>query len=169
MHSFPRPYAESLALFNTGITGAIPAELANLSELEVFKVENCNLSGDGWMVLFDTPTLLVLGVAGNPDLTGNLDGIGNLANLQELYLGETQIGGALPEELGNLIGLRTIKSPQTAFTGAIPASLGDLVSLEELDFGLNQLEGELPPELGGMVALEKVSLYGNGKCAHLVQ
>lgn len=161
-HSFA-PNTESLALFNTGLEGDVPSTISNLQSLEVFKAENCNLSGEGWRALLEIPTLLVLGVAGNTLLTGTLEGIGTLVGLQELYLGETQIGGPLPEELGTLVDLKTIKSPQTAFTGPLPASLGNLKSLRELDFGMNQLDGALPPELGGMVEVEEVFLYGNSE------
>ena len=130
-------HTELLALFDTGISGDIPDSISNLAQLEVFKVENCNLTGDGWTALFGVPSLTVLGVAGNELITGNLQGIGNLANLQQLYIGETKIGGPLPEELGQLVNLLVIKSPETAFTGAIPSSFGNLKNLTELDFGKN--------------------------------
>jgi Leucine-rich repeat (LRR) protein len=152
-----------LALFDTGISGDIPDSISNLAQLEVFKVENCNLTGDGWTALFGVPSLTVLGVAGNELITGNLQGIGNLANLQQLYIGETKIGGPLPEELGQLVNLLVIKSPETAFTGAIPSSFGNLKNLTELDFGKNQLTGSLAEELGGMSLLKKISLDGNGE------
>merc|ERR1712127_205522 len=119
---------KSLALFNTNIEGAIP-NLSNLQALEVFKVENCDLTGDGYMSLYDVPTLKVLGIAGNKELTGSLEGIGKLTKLEELYLGETQIGGTLPEEMGNLVNLWVIKSPETGFTGPIPGSFGRMTSL----------------------------------------
>ena len=156
-------HTESIAFSNTGLTGPIPTTLTNLQSLEVFKVENCNLFGDGYMSLYDIPTLKVLGVAGNKFLTGTLDGIGKLAKLEELYLGNTKMGGPLPEELGQLSNLWIITSPETAFTGAIPASWGNLKSLKELDFSQNQLTGALATELGQLTKLETVNLYENGE------
>lgn len=106
----------------------------------------------------------MLGVAGNEEVTGTLEGIENLPNLQELYLGETKMSGPIPEAMGeNLPKLRFIKSPETNFTGPIPASFGNLANLEELDFSKNQLTGELPESLGQLTKLGKVSLYGNGE------
>ncbi len=154
--------AESIAFFNMELTGEIP-DLSSLQNLEVFKVENNNLSGDGYMALYDVPSLIVLGVAGNEEITGSLDGIGKLTNLQELYLGETKMEGQLPEDMGQLDQLKYIKSPRTGFTGPIPASFGNLKNLVELDFALNTLDGELPEELGELTMLERVALDSNGK------
>ena len=116
------------------------------------------------MSLYNVPSMVVLGVAGNDDITGTLEGIENLVNLQELYVGETGMSGPLPEGLGALTKMKFIKSSQAAFTGALPASIGNLVDLEELDFSLNSLDGELPEELGQLTKLEKVALHGNGEC-----
>jgi len=116
------------------------------------------------MSLYNVPSMVALGVAGNDDITGTLEGIENLVNLQELYVGETGMSGPLPEGLGTLTKMKFIKSSQAAFTGALPASIGNLVDLEELDFSLNSLDGELPEELGQLTKLEKVALHGNGEC-----
>lgn len=153
---------ESLALFNTGISGEIP-DLSKLQKLELFKVENCNLSGSGHMSLYSIPTLIVLGVAGNRELTGTLEGIGGLTKLQELYTGETQMSGTLPDGMGNLSNLRVIMSPNTNFTGPIPASFGSLTSLTTLNLATNELTGALAAELGGMINLEEILLYNNGE------
>ena len=108
--------------------------------------------------------MVALGVAGNEEITGTLEGIENLVNLQELYVGETKMSGPLPEGLGALTKMKFIKSSEAAFTGALPASIGNLVDLEELDFSLNSLNGALPEELGQLTKLEKVALHGNGEC-----
>ena len=135
---------ESLGLFNTNISGTIPATISNCQKLEVFKVENCRLTGDGLMALYDIPTLKVLGVAGNSELTGTLLGIDRLPNLEELYLSDTKMNGPLPEEMGNLSQLRIIKSDRTQFTGGIPASFGNLVNLEEIAFNMNLFTVSMP-------------------------
>jgi hypothetical protein len=152
-----------LVLSNTQLTGTIPTALSNLQKLEVFKVENCQLSGDGWQSLYQIPTLKVLGVAGNHDLTGTLDGIWNLAQLEELYLGETGVSGPLPEEMGQMTALWILKSPATALTGALPASLENLRKMQEFDLSLNQLGGPLPA-IGNWVELKKLALIGSGEC-----
>jgi len=152
----------SLALFDTGVSGNIP-DLSTLQKLEVFRVDNCKLVGDGYTYLYNVPSLKVLGIAGNEFVTGTLSGIEQLVNLEELYIGATKMDGPLPEELGQLTKLKYIESSATAFTGVIPASIGDLVNLETLDLSLNQLSGGLPEEIGQLTKLEDIALYGNGE------
>lgn len=154
--------AASLALFNTRLSGNIP-NLSSLQKLEVFKVENCHLVGDGYNSLYSVPALKVLGIAGNEFVTGSLSGIQQLVNLEELYIGGTQLDGSLPEEMGQLTELIYIESSETAFTGIIPTSFGNLVNLEVLDLSLNQLSGGLPEEIGQLTKLKNVALYGNGE------
>ena len=156
----------SLALFDTGISGTIP-DLSALQKLEVFRVDNCKLVGDGYTYLHNVPSLKVLGIAGNEFVTGTLSGIEQLVNLEELYIGKTKMDGPLPEELGQLTKLKSIESSATAFTGVIPASIGDLVNLETLDLSLNQLSGGLPEEIGQLTKLEMIALYGNGEPRYL--
>lgn len=152
-------HTESLALFNTGISGEIP-DLSNLQKLEVFKVENCALTGDGFMSLYKVPSLKVLGVAGSA-ITGSLEGVDKLPNLEELYLSQTSISGPLPQGMGNLYQLKYIKSSETYLTGAIPTSLGELKNLVEIDFSMNQFTGVLPTELGNLVNIEVLHLQDN--------
>ena len=97
-----------MALFNTEITGEVP-DLSGLQSLEVFKVENCKLAGEGFMSLYNIPSLIILGVSGNDDITGTLDGIEKLVNLQELYLAGTKMNGPLPEAMGDMTKLKFIQ------------------------------------------------------------
>ncbi len=104
-----------------------------------------------------------MGIAGNEFITGSLSGIDQLVNLEELYIGETEMDGPLPDEMGKLAKLKVVESSGTAFTGVIPSSFGNLVDLEVLDLSLNQLSGELPEEIGQLTKLESIALYGNGE------
>jgi Leucine-rich repeat (LRR) protein len=149
-----------LALFNTGISGEI-SDLSNLQKLEVFKIENCDLTGDGFMSLYNVPHLKVLGVAGNP-IVGSLEGVDKLLILEELYIGQTSIRGTLPQGMGNMHQLKYIKSSETSLTGAIPTSLGNLKNLIEMDFSINQFTGVLPTEFGALASLKVLDLSRSG-------
>ncbi|ORX38769.1 hypothetical protein BCR36DRAFT_374611 [Piromyces finnis] len=56
--------------------------------------------------------------------------------------------GSLPSELGNLSNLQYIYLSNNAFTGSIPSEFGNLLKLEILSLRDNLLSGFIPPELG---------------------
>ena len=88
-----------------------------------------------------------LNLRGN-DLTGSIPpGLGNLANLESLYLHLNALTGPIPGELGSLVNLGTL-------------DLGG-VNLGTLDFGANDLSGPIPDELGNLVNLERLGLSYN--------
>ncbi|MCY3886603.1 MAG: YbaY family lipoprotein [Chloroflexi bacterium] len=87
--------------------------------------------------------------------------LGNLANLQLLWLGQNQLSGPLPSEWGRLINLEHLALARNRLIGPLPGALGDLVNLEHLDLGYNQLSGPLPPEWGQLASLEYLDLSYN--------
>ena len=87
--------------------------------------------------------------------------LGNLANLEDLVLGDNKLRGEIPPELGNLATLRELDLSSNQLTGEIPPELGNLATLRELDLSSNQLSGEIPPELGNLATLEDLFLGDN--------
>ena len=87
--------------------------------------------------------------------------LGNLANLQELYLHENQLSGEIPPELGNLASLNWLRLNENQLSGEIPPELGNLASLNWLRLNENQLSGEIPPELGNLASLNWLRLNEN--------
>ena len=102
-----------------------------------------------------------LNLRGN-DLTGSiLPALGNLANLESLYLHLNALTGPIPGELGSLVNLESLGLWGNALTGPIPGELGSLVNLESLDLSENALTGPIPGELGSLVNLGTLVLGGN--------
>ncbi len=96
------------------------------------------------------------------DLTGPIPPeLGNLANLEHLYLHENDLTGPIPPELGNLANLERLFLHENDLTGPIPTELGRLTDLESLNLGGNDLSGPIPTELGRLTDLELLSLGSN--------
>ena len=98
------------------------------------------------------------------DLTGPIPPeLGNLANLQHLYLHVNDLTGPIPPELGNLANLQHLYLHVNDLTGPIPPELGSLASLEELWLDSNDLTGPIPSELGNLTGLKTLSLAHNAE------
>ena len=131
-----------LALDSRGLTGEMPKELGNLSNLQSLYLNYNQLSGE-------IPTEL-----------------GNLSNLETLDLGGNQLSGEIPTDLGNLSNLKELWLGTNQLSGEIPTELGNLSNLEQVGINDNQLTGELPHSLTGLTMLEGLFFYTNaGLCA----
>ena len=126
-----------LTLSDNQLTGSIPAQLGNLTNLQDLRLFSNQLTG----------TIPVE--------------LGNLANLSWLELSSNQLTGSIPSSLGNLSDLRTLSLHTNQLTGAIPASLGNLANLEHLSLRNNQLTGTIPAELGNLAVLLRLWLENN--------
>ena len=126
-----------LRLHRNRLNGPIPAELGDLSNLEILDLLENQLSGP-------IPAEL-----------------GNLGNLRSLWLDDNQLSGNIPKELGKLSRLRSLELYINELTGPIPSELGNLGSLGYLHLSYNQLGGPIPAELGNLSNLESLWLNDN--------
>ena len=127
----------NIVLYDNQLSGSIPAELGNLTNLTILNLRNNQLTGS-------IPIEL-----------------GDLANLEELYLYSNQLTGSIPKELGNLINLEKLMLEYNQLTGSIPKELGDLINLTDLTLMNNQLTGSIPKELGNLTNLTFLYLHNN--------
>ena len=108
-----------------------------------------------------TGRVTVLSLSVN-ELSGEIPAeLGNLANLQTLYLYANDLSGEIPAELGSLTNLQTLSLSWNELSGEIPVELGGLTNLLWLQLQNNQLSGEIPVELGNLANLQRLSLYAN--------
>ncbi|MGD2088073.1 MAG: Ig-like domain-containing protein [Candidatus Aminicenantes bacterium] len=87
--------------------------------------------------------------------------LGNLGNLQGLYLYDNQLRGSIPPELGNLSNLKYLLLSTNQLSGNIPPELGNLGNLQYLSLHNNQLNGSIPTELRNLGNLQYLYLYLN--------
>ena len=133
---------DRLDLSENNLTGSIPPELANLTELTSLDLADNELSGS-------FPAEL-----------------GQLASLTEFNLAVNDLTGEMPPEIGNLTSLTSLNLTSNGLSGPIPSTLGNLAKLSGLYLGLNDLTGPIPPELGSLANLRRFYFHGNeGLCA----
>ena len=167
-----------LELRSVGLTGAVPAEIGQLTSLR-----GCTSRQSADELAGGDRAARVAGavgprrqsadelaggdraahVAGELDLDGNQltslpAEIGQLTSLRELDLGGNQLT-SLPAEIGQLTSLEKLDLDGNQLT-SVPAEIGQLTSLEQLGLDSNQLTS-LPAEIGQLTSLRVLSLGGN--------
>ena len=150
-----------LDLRTNQLTGEIPAELGNLTNLTHLYLYRNQLTGAIPAELGNLANLQTLDLYGN-QLTGAIPAeLGNLTNLTHLYLYLNQLTGEIPAELGSLTNLTHLDLYRNQLSGEIPAELGSLTNLTHLYLYDNQLTGEIPAELGDLTNLTELQLRSN--------
>ena len=151
----------SLTLISNDLTGSIPSELGNLSNLTTLWIGYNELSGSIPSELGNLTNLRWLGLDHN-DLTGSIPSeLGNLTNLTSLSLVYNDLTGSIPSELGNLTNLTSLTLHNNRLTGSIPSELGNLTNLTSLTLHNNRLTGSIPSELGNLTNLTGFYLSHN--------
>ena len=116
----------SLDLERNNLSGQIPPQLGNLSNLKNLELGYNNLTG------------------AIPAELGNLN---SLISLRLTYSGLT---GAIPSDLGDLVNLHQMGLGNNDLTGEIPSALGNLENLIDLRLSYNKLTGVIPLKLGNL-------------------
>lgn len=143
------------------LTGSIPPELGQLSQLVVLNLSHNELSGPIPSELGDLSHLGLL-VLWDNELSGEIPPeLGNLSSLLRLDIDWNQLSGEIPPELGKLSKLNTIWLDRNELTGEIPVELTNLSQLTFLSMTRNQLSGSIPAEFGEMDQLDVLRVRGN--------
>ena len=158
-----------LALGTNGLTGTIPGQLGNLSELRTLDLHDNSLTGPIPAELGDLSELRTLDFGENyrdgqdlPGLSGPIPAaLGRLSNLLSLDLGGNSLSGVIPTELGGLSHLQGLFLASNELTGEIPDSLQNLSNLRVLSLSANRLTGSIPSWLGSLSPLESLGLSFN--------
>ncbi|KAM3338607.1 hypothetical protein P3S68_030693 [Capsicum galapagoense] len=127
-----------LSIYFNQISGNIPSNICQLTELEVLSLSFNKITGK---------------------IPKN---IGCLSKLEHFYIGDNQIKGTIPTSLGNISALQNLNCGRNGIVGKIPLELGKLSNLRVLSFVLNyNLIGEIPEAIFNMSSLEIISFSYN--------
>ncbi len=125
----------ALDLTASGLSGAIPPSLSDLSALQALHLYGNELTGE-------IP----------PEL-------GRLADLTILDLGSNRLTGEIPPEVGDMANLTWMDLSFNDLSGPVPAELFALEGLEWLVISGNGLTGSITGKLDGLTRLTYLSLH----------
>lgn len=93
--------------------------------------------------------------------------IGELVNLEELYLDNNLLDGALVAEIRKMPKLRILDASNNNMTG-IPAEIGQLNNLRTLNYASNSLD-TMPNEIENLVNLKTLDLSDNNYSPEMLE
>ncbi|KAM3356574.1 hypothetical protein P3S68_023288 [Capsicum galapagoense] len=150
-----------LDLHTNQISGIIPSQISSLAKLQIPRIFDNHLNGPipGEIGQLRSLTELSLGMN---FLNGSIPAsLGNLNNLSHLYLYENHPSGSIPKKRGKLVNLVEAYLETSQLTGHIPPEMGNLTNAKVFYAFSNELFGPIPAELGKMRSLQNLSLYSN--------
>lgn len=155
-----------LRLRNNHLSGTFPEEMSRLSNLQKFYIDNNQISGNIPPWLGNLTNMIELGLGGNQFVGQIPVELSLLTNLITLYLdgpfNSGKLIGTLPNSFVNLIQLRTLIISNNQLSGNIPAILGNLNNLETLWLNNNLFIGNIPDEIFQLHNLKQFYLdYNN--------
>ncbi|KAH9714585.1 protein kinase domain-containing protein [Citrus sinensis] len=175
---------EDFKMHNCNVSGGIPEEISNLTNLTTIDLGGNMLNGSIPITLSKLQKLQGLRFEDNK-LEGSIpDSICRLTELYELELGGNKLFGSIPACFSNLASLRILSLgsneltsiPLTFwnlnnilylnfssnfFTAPLPLEIGNLKVLVGMDFSMNNFSGVIPTEIGGLKNLEYLFLGYN--------
>ncbi|XP_062198143.1 probable LRR receptor-like serine/threonine-protein kinase At3g47570 [Phragmites australis] len=169
---------KALVLHANKISGTIPPEIGNLTNLGFLRMEQNNFVGDLPGSIGNLANLTFLNLSRNK-LSGQIPlSIGKLRQLNELYLQENNLSGPIPSALGDCKNLNILNLSCNTLNESIPKELFSLYSLSSgLDLSHNQLSGQIPQEIGRLINTGLLNFSNNhlsgripstlGACVHL--
>ncbi|XP_059310397.1 probable LRR receptor-like serine/threonine-protein kinase At3g47570 [Lycium ferocissimum] len=156
------------SLANNSLSGPLLLDEGNfVSNLELLSISFNQISGQIPSNICQLTELNALSISFN-NITGEIPkNIGCLSKLEEFYIGDNPIKGTIPTSLGNISTLINLYCGSNCFSfnnlsGRIAATTGlHLSNLRELILGANQFEGEIPRYITNASKLERLDLAGN--------
>ncbi|XBI50334.1 hypothetical protein VPH35_113757 [Triticum aestivum] len=158
---------KELYLQDSGLEGAIPSNLANMTSLQVIDFSGNNLVGLIPNKLDNLCNLTIMrfsGINTGSSIGEFMERLPKCAwhTLQELSVQGANMTENLPIWIGNLTGLAVLQASQNMLTGPLPVGVGALRNLKMLDLSYNKFSSVLTEEhFAGLLNLEYLDLSYN--------
>ncbi|XVE66154.1 hypothetical protein DITRI_Ditri08aG0057500 [Diplodiscus trichospermus] len=150
------PRLKNLTLFGNNFSGEIPPSFGQFQHLELLNLAENLLDRSIPPFLGNISTLKELDLAYNPFSPSHLPSeLGNLTNLNQLFLAGCNLVGQIPSSFSRLTRLQNLDLSFNRLTGSIPLSISELKSIEQLELYNNSLSGELPLNMGNLTRLKR--------------
>ena len=126
----------------------IPTEISNLPNLTSFYCDNSGINGTLDFIL-DMPSIFEIWMDRNPGITGTIpNAIGGKSTiLQSMSFSQCSLTGTIPSGMGNLVDLQQLWIERNKLTGTIPLSLVGLSQFYSFDVSDNLLSGSIPEQM----------------------
>ncbi|GFZ09734.1 leucine-rich receptor-like protein kinase family protein [Actinidia rufa] len=150
-----------LNLTGNQMSGSLP-DLSSLTNLEILDLsENYFVGGfPTWVASLNG--LISLGLGQNDYEEGEIpESLGNLKNLTWIFLGGSNLRGEIPESIFELTALQTLDISGNQISGNFPKSISKLQNLIKIELFQNNLTGELPRELADLTLLQEIDISSN--------
>ncbi|KAL5571092.1 hypothetical protein UlMin_020689 [Ulmus minor] len=150
------------------LVGSIPKTLSRIPTLRFLNLSRNNLSGEIPASFGEFRRLEVLDLTANL-LDGEIPAsLGNISSLRELLFPYNPFAPSpIPSELGNLTNLELLWLSGCNLVGRIPASFSRLTRLVNLDLSLNRLSGSIPSSITSLESIEQIELFNNSLSGEL--
>ncbi|KAG6492859.1 hypothetical protein ZIOFF_047827 [Zingiber officinale] len=87
--------------------------------------------------------------------------LGNLYNIEGLFLGFNRLEGVIPKSIGNLSKMSSLDLSVNRIVGGLPETIGNLTAMQNLELVSNQISGKIPDSIGNLHQLEFLDISGN--------